>query len=94
MTSYFVMRKDENSQIEVMSLMISLAHRCGLFLKLHGVPRPKIFATQPVGARGRTQTGAAAQAAASLTPPSCANCEVTSTPMWRKDSAGLLTCNA
>lgn len=71
-----------------------LCNACGLYLKLHGTPRPKVFATQPIGVRGRLTTGAAAQAAASLTPPQCLNCEATSTPMWRKDAQGKLCCNA
>lgn len=69
-------------------------YRCGLYLKQHGTERPLNFTKHPIGLRGRTSTGAAAQAAASLVPPSCHNCEATSTPMWRKDAEGNLCCNA
>jgi hypothetical protein len=67
---------------------------CGLYEKLHGKPRPTTYAKQSVGLRGKTASGAASLAAASLVPPSCSNCGATSTPMWRKDAEKKLCCNA
>ncbi|KAM0755275.1 hypothetical protein T439DRAFT_322314 [Meredithblackwellia eburnea MCA 4105] len=69
-----------------------LCNACGLYQKLHSKPRPKTFGKG--GARSRASNGAAAQAAASATPPQCHNCAATSTPMWRKDPDGNLCCNA
>ena len=65
---------------------------CGLYQKLHSKPRPKAFGKQ--GTKARASSGAAAQAAASATPPMCNNCSATSTPMWRRDPDGNLACNA
>ncbi|SCV71246.1 BQ2448_2834 [Microbotryum intermedium] len=70
-----------------------LCNACGLYQKLHGKSRPRAFAKQPTNSK-RSSNSAAAQAAASRTPPSCFNCAATSTPMWRKDQGGNLCCNA
>ncbi|KAL8276253.1 hypothetical protein RQP46_011327 [Phenoliferia psychrophenolica] len=69
-----------------------LCNACGLYQKLHSKPRPKAFGKQ--GSKARASSGAAAQAAASSTPPMCNNCSATSTPMWRRDPDGNLACNA
>ncbi|KAK4703721.1 hypothetical protein P7C70_g2491, partial [Phenoliferia sp. Uapishka_3] len=69
-----------------------LCNACGLYQKLHSKPRPRAFGKQ--GSKARSSSGAAAQAAASLTPPMCNNCSATSTPMWRRDAEGKLACNA
>ncbi|KAI5476616.1 GATA-binding factor 6-B [Pseudohyphozyma bogoriensis] len=66
-----------------------LCNACGLYLKLHGKPRPKQF-----GKAQSAPRGAVAEAVASGKPPMCHNCEATSTPMWRKDLNGNLACNA
>ncbi|KAI8621262.1 iron transporter biosynthesis regulating transcription factor, partial [Chytriomyces sp. MP71] len=61
---------------------------CGLYLRLHGVPRPFGNKTDKIKRRSRL-SNQAMQADIS-----CANCETTKTSLWRRDDQGRSICNA
>ncbi|KAI8820702.1 uncharacterized protein EV422DRAFT_496566 [Fimicolochytrium jonesii] len=64
-----------------------LCNACGLYYKLHNRHRPKSLRPQSL----QSGDGDGANTA-QLT--HCANCDTTSTPLWRRDAEGRPICNA
>ncbi|RCH96413.1 hypothetical protein CU097_010332 [Rhizopus azygosporus] len=63
-----------------------LCNACGLYLKLHNVPRPKHMKTTH-----RSTNDDISRDDKSI---ACSNCGTNKTPLWRRDSAGSPLCNA
>ncbi|ORY01554.1 GATA-domain-containing protein, partial [Basidiobolus meristosporus CBS 931.73] len=61
-----------------------LCNACGLYQKLHNKPRPWYIA----------KDGTVKVLRPTTSHQKCWNCGVTETPLWRRNDAGKIVCNA
>ncbi|OAD80579.1 GATA-type zinc finger transcription factor, partial [Phycomyces blakesleeanus NRRL 1555(-)] len=65
----------------------TICNACGLYLKARNTTRPPWLKRNSTANPPTTKRILAS-------PPQCANCNTTNTPLWRRDAQGSTICNA